>query len=175
MPKPPSPRSTPQPDSSASLSSTSANPPSADSSSAPRPAPPAGSLLSKSPPTPLPSSQALSPRKRRVFSADYKLKILEEAAQAHEPGSLGALLRRENLYSSHLTCWRRELDLHGKLGMTAIQRGRKPKLDPKDLRIHELESKLAKVEREALLLRQLVDLQKKVSEMLALATPNEKP
>jgi transposase len=175
MPKPPSPRSTPQPDSSASLSSTSANPPSADSSSAPRPAPPAGSLLSKSTSTPIPSSQALSPRKRRVFSADYKLKILEEAAQAHEPGSLGALLRREHLYSSHLTCWRRELDLHGKLGMTAIQRGRKPKLDPKDLRIHELESKLAKVEREALFLRQLVDLQKKVSEMLELATPNEKP
>lgn len=46
--------------------------------------------------------------KRRTFSNTYKLRILEEAEQCTEPGQIGALLRREGLYSSHLTDWRRQ-------------------------------------------------------------------
>jgi transposase-like protein len=46
--------------------------------------------------------------KRRTFTAEYKLRILAEAAAASQPGAIGALQRREGLYSSHLVTWRRE-------------------------------------------------------------------
>ena len=64
--------------------------------------------------------------KRRTFSAEYKLRILAEADGSGEPGAIGALLRREGLYSSHLTEWRRQRAAGElKAGVTKV-RGRKP-------------------------------------------------
>lgn len=57
-----------------------------------------------------PKPEVVVRAKRRRFSAAYKLRIIEEAEQCHQPGGIGALLRREGLYSSHLTDWRRERD-----------------------------------------------------------------
>ena len=55
-----------------------------------------------------PDAEVLARPKRRSFSADYKRRIVQEAASCSEPGQIGALLRREGLYSSHLVEWRRE-------------------------------------------------------------------
>ena len=63
--------------------------------------------------------------KRRAFSAEYKLRILEEADNCTEPGEVGALLRREGLYSSNLTKWRRQREAGGLGGLKPKKRGRK--------------------------------------------------
>lgn len=63
--------------------------------------------------------------KRRTFSADYKQRILQAVDDSTEPGQIGALLRREGLYSSHLTTWRRQREAGGLDGLTPKKRGRK--------------------------------------------------
>ena len=64
--------------------------------------------------------------KRRAFSAEYKLRILAEADQSSEVGGIGALLRREGLYSSHLTEWRKQRRQGQLQALTPAKRGRKP-------------------------------------------------
>ena len=97
-------------------------------------------MSGSSKPTNVASLETVPPRKRRVFTAADKLRIVEEAA-ACSPGDQAALLRREGLYSSHLTMWRCQIESHGIKGMAATQRGRKPERDEKDRRIQELERK----------------------------------
>ncbi|MCA9368510.1 transposase, partial [Candidatus Kaiserbacteria bacterium] len=80
-----------------------------------------------------PDVQVVPKAKRRRFSAEYKRQILSEADRCSEPGQIGALLRREGLYSSHLTTWRRQRE-QGALGQ---KRGRKP--DPQATEIKRLE------------------------------------
>ena len=63
---------------------------------------------------------------RRQFTADYKKRVLAEADSPGEPGVIGAMLRREGLYSSHLTNWRMQRDQ----GLLPHRRGPKPKHDP---------------------------------------------
>ena len=64
--------------------------------------------------------------KRRKFTAQYRLRILEEAESCTQPGEVGRLLRREGLYSSHLTEWRRARREGSLQGLTPSKRGRKP-------------------------------------------------
>lgn len=113
--------------------------------------------------------------RRRQFSAEYKLRILEEA-DACAPGELGALLRREGLYSPYLTAWRRERE-RGKLAALAPKkRGRRGAADtPECRRIAELERTVQKLEREKQMLEVrvkradlLLDIQKKASELLGI-------
>src|SRR2546425_3178380 len=77
---------------------------------------------------------------RRRFTLDYKRKIVREADRCKTPGAVGALLRREGLYSSHLTAWRAARE-RGELPATTVkQRGPAPRVrDPRDKRIAELE------------------------------------
>jgi hypothetical protein len=86
--------------------------------------------------------------KRRTFTAEYKKSILEKADRAvasGEKGALGALLRREGLYSSHLTEWREARERGEIAGLTPKRRGpAKRELDQRDRRIAELEHELAK-------------------------------
>lgn len=110
-------------------------------------------------------------RTRRRFTAAFKLKMLEAAAQCTKPGELGALLRREGLYSSHLTTWRAAAR-RGELAGLAQRRGPKPKApDPSVKRIAELERQLARATARADRLELIVGLQKKVSQLLGLALP----
>lgn len=110
--------------------------------------------------------------KRRRFTAKYKLRILREAAACTERGELGALLRREGLYSSHLTSWRGQAERGELAGLTPKQRGPKPKpVDPRDKRIVQLERELKKVNRRAKRAEALVEVQKKLSELLGIALP----
>ena len=110
-------------------------------------------------------------RRRRRFTAAYKLQILEEAARCVESGALGALLRREGLYSSHLTAWRAAVT-RGELAGPARRRG--PKATPPDphvQRILVLERALAKATARAEHAEALVDLQKKVAALLGRPLP----
>jgi transposase-like protein len=113
--------------------------------------------------------------RRRSFSAAEKLRVVREAAACTKRGDVEALLRREGLYSSHLTAWRKHLALHGSEALAGRKPGRKPKLDAKDRRIAELEQRAAKLEAKLSLAEKLIDLQKKVSAILGinLATDGE--
>jgi len=104
---------------------------------------------------------------RRRFAAEYKRKILAEADACSEPGALGELLRREGLYSSHLTTWRRQSDEGALAGLTPKRRGRKAK--PKNKLADEVTRLQRENDRLKEQLRQaelIIDVQKKVSEML---------
>ena len=116
--------------------------------------------------------QVSAQTKRRRFTAEYKLKIVREADACSRPGELGALLRREGLYSSRLVDWRRARD-RGEL-VNAPKRGRKPKaVDPSAKRVAELERKLARAEARAERAEALVELQKKVAALLGRPFPSE--
>jgi transposase-like protein len=108
---------------------------------------------------------------RRQFSAEYKLKILRETDAATEPGQIGAICRREGLYSSLLTTWRHQRD-KGSLA-SPIKRGRKP--NPEAKRIAELEKEVKRLNRKLHQAEVIIDVQKKVSALLGitLATPDE--
>jgi transposase-like protein len=111
---------------------------------------------------------------RRNFSASYKLKVLAEADGCSEPGMLGELLRREGLYSSHLTTWRRQRDEGVLAGLKPKRRGRKAK--PKNPLADENEQLRRDNRRLREQLRQaelIIDVQKKVSEMLNIPLKNQ--
>ena len=109
-----------------------------------------------------------SKAKRRVFTAKYKAKILREAeACAGKHGAVGALLRREGLYSSHLTSWRKEAEA----GLEAKKRGPKATVDARDRRIAQLERQLRRSTERAERAEALVELQKKVSQLMGIALP----
>jgi transposase len=114
--------------------------------------------------------------KRRRFEAAYKLRILEEAGRLTGPGELGELLRREGLYSSHLTSWRRQRDEGSLAGLAPKRRGRKAKrkdaLAKENERLRRSNQRLAERLRQA---ETIIDVQKKVSEMLALSPEEHRP
>lgn len=113
---------------------------------------------------------------RRRFTAAYKQRIVREADACTEPGAIGSLLRREGLYSSVLSSWRRQRDERERSALAPQKRGRKS--EP----VNPLAKKLAQVEREKRDLERrlkkahlLLDLQKKVSEILGVSLdPTEK-
>jgi transposase-like protein len=110
--------------------------------------------------------------KRRRFTAEYKRKTLREADACTEPGAVGALLRREGLYSSHLVEWRK-LRERGELeGLTPKKRGPKAKQpNPLAKKLAEQERKLARLEAENAKLHLICELQKKVSLILGVTLP----
>ena len=117
-------------------------------------------------------------RTRRRFTAAFKLQILEAAAQCTKPGELGALLRREGLYSSHLVAWRAAVKSGTLVVGAPRRRGPKPTPpDPSSKRIALLERQLGRATARAERLELIVELQKKVSELLGLALPasDDKP
>jgi transposase-like protein len=120
-------------------------------------------------------TEVVAKAKRRRFSAKYKLRILRAAESCTEVGELSALLRREGLYSSHLTTWRRQREQGELDGLSAKKRGPKPKeKNPLEKRLKQLEREIAQLTKRAERAEALVELQKKVSELLgvALPTPN---
>jgi transposase-like protein len=115
----------------------------------------------------VPDPEVAEKKPRRRFTAKYKLRILHEADNCTESGQLGALLRREGLYSSNLTTWRRQREKGIFSGLTPKKRGRKNK--PKN----PLADQVARLEKENRKLRlklkqaeTIIDVQKKVSQML---------
>jgi transposase len=100
---------------------------------------------------------------RRIFTAAYKLRILKEAENCTKPGQIGALLRREGLYSSNLTRWRRDLTQ----GLVPKKRGPlTQKADPLIRRNAELEKENARLAHKLKQAELIIDVQKKVAELL---------
>jgi transposase-like protein len=106
----------------------------------------------------------LEKRTRRTFSAEYKLRIVAQADQcAH--GELGALLRREKLYSAQLQQWRRELAGGGLDGVSKTTPGPKAKRTPDQREIDALRRRNARLNRELEIANGCLDLQKKALAM----------
>ncbi len=107
--------------------------------------------------------------KRRQYTAVYKMKILQEADACSKQGELGALLRREGLYSSHLAVWRKARDQGQHKGLEAKRRGPAPKIaDARDQKIAEQERELRQLRARAELAEALVEVQKKVAVLLGI-------
>jgi hypothetical protein len=109
---------------------------------------------------------------RRRFSVEYKRKVLREADGCVGPGEVGALLRREGLYSSHLRTWRAARERGEISGLAPKKRGPKTVVkDGRDRRIVELEREVRWWQARAERAEALVELQKKVSSLLGIALP----
>lgn len=110
--------------------------------------------------------------KRRQYFAGYKLKILQEADACTKPGELGALLRREGLYSSHLAAWRKARAKGERKGLEAKQRGPKAKAaDPSAQKLLEQEREMGRWKARAERAEALVEIQKKVAALLGIDLP----
>jgi transposase-like protein len=109
------------------------------------------------------------PRTRRRFTTAYKLEILAAAAQCTAPGAVGALLRREGLYASHLTVWR-AAQRAGTLSGPAVRRGPKPAVvSAQD--VTKLERQLARAVARAERAEAIIELQKKVATLFGETLP----
>jgi transposase-like protein len=109
---------------------------------------------------------------RRRFTAEYKRAILAEADACKEFGALGALLRREGLWSSHLSVWRAQRMRGELMGLTPKKRGPKTKVkSPLDRRVDELERENAKLLKRAERAEALIEVQKKLSELWGVTLP----
>src|SRR5271167_86795 len=115
-------------------------------------------------PAGVPDPELIEGPKRRRFTAQYKLQILREADACTQSEQLGALLRREGLYSSHLATWRRQRDA-GSLQALGRPRGRKPS-DPRDAQIIGLRRRAERAEAELCKARRVIEVQGNVSALL---------
>ena len=111
-----------------------------------------------------PDPELVERAQRRRFSAEYKLRILRQADACQRPGEVGALLRREGLYTSHLTYWRMQRDA-GALKELGRPRGRKP-ADRRDAEIAELRRRAERAEAELVKARKVIEIQGNVSALL---------
>jgi len=111
----------------------------------------------------VPDPELVERPRRRRFSAEYKLAILRQA-DAAKPGEIGALLRREGLYSSLLTEWRRQRE-RGALQALDRPRGR-PKADPRDGQLVALRRRAERAEAELEKARRVIEVQGNVSALL---------
>ena len=104
-------------------------------------------------------------RTRRTFSTEYKLRIIKEADRCRH-GELGALLRRENLYSNQLQAWRRQLAEGGEQALSKSTPGPKPKLTPEQREMEKLRRENARLSKKLDIANGCLDLQKKALNML---------
>ena len=122
-------------------------------------------------------SDVKSKPERRQFSAEYKRRILEEADACTEAGQIGALLRREGLYSSNLTHWRQQMSKGVLKALSPHKRGPKP--DPLANENAALRRRIERLEAELKRAETIIEVQKKLSDLLGLSDPsgqkNEEP
>jgi len=120
------------------------------------------------------TTEVVAKAARRRFTAAEKLRVLREADACTKPGELSALLRREGLYSSHLSAWR-EARRNGELAGLA-PRGRGPKskpVDPRDRKIAEQAREITRLQARLERAEGLIELQKKVSQLLGIPLEND--
>ena len=118
-------------------------------------------------PTSRPDPEVVTKAKRRSFTAAYKLWVLGEADKCREqPGQIGALLRREGLYASHLTTWRRQREADQLAGLKPRKRGRKA--NNEEAEISRLRRANERLERQLEQAELVIEAQKKLSEILGI-------
>lgn len=120
-------------------------------------------------------TEVLAKAERRRFTAEYKRRIVREADRATKPGEIGALLRREALYSSLLATWRAARDRGELEGLSAKKRGPKVNApDPRDRKLLEQEREIVRLKKRAERAEALVELQKKVAALLGTPLDDER-
>ena len=115
-------------------------------------------------PAGVPDPELVEQAKRRTFTAKYKAGILAKADACTRPGEVGELLRREGLYTSHLTYWRKQRT-DGALKELGKPRGRKP-VDRRDQEIAALRRRAERAEAELVKMKRVVEIQGNVSALL---------
>lgn len=129
------------------------------------------------PPAPVsgaPDPEVVAVAKRRQFSPTYKRRIVRAAAACKAPGEVGALLRREGLYSSHLTLWRRQLAALEDAAVAPKRRGPKPDAAKAQSRqVEALERDVARLRHKLERAEHIIAAQKKLCEALGLPTAEE--
>jgi transposase len=119
-----------------------------------------------------PDPEVVPQAKRRRFSAKYKLDILNRTDALADTGKVGALLRREGLYYTHLTTWRRQREEGGLAGLTPKRRGPKPDPDREvRLRVAQLEKENRRLADRLEKAELIIDVQKKISRILGIEQP----
>lgn len=108
---------------------------------------------------------------RRRFTPEYKLRLLEEADRCRETGELGALLRREGLYTSNLSAWREQRRVGALGALSAKKRGRKLRRDPQAEQVERLEREIRRLREELRKAHVIIDVQKKVARLLGNDVP----
>lgn len=138
------------------------------------------SIFSRTPEEPLktlrsiPEPEVLEKASRRKYPGEYKLRILKEAEICTLPGQLGALLRREGLYSSHLTTWRRQKEQGMLDALSPKKRGPKTlKRNPLALKVALLDQENQRLKRKLQQAETIIEVQKKISEILQIPTQND--
>jgi len=120
----------------------------------------------------VPDPEVVVKAQRRRFTAEYKRRILQEADACTHHGEIGALLRREGLYSSHLNTWRRQRTRGELQGLMPAKRGRK--VDPQAAEIVRLQRETERLKAQLERAELIIDVQKKVSQLLGLPEiPND--
>ena len=121
-----------------------------------------------------PDPEVVAKPMRRQFTAEYRLRILEEADRCTQPGEVGRLLRREGLYSSHLATWRKARRKGSLRELAAKKRGAKPaERNPLDAKVRMLEAKVERLEHELHTAHTILDVQGKVAGLLGLNLEHE--
>lgn len=124
----------------------------------------AGNVVAES--TPRPNPEVVAKAKRRRFTGAYKHRILVEADAAKTTGTIGALLRRERLYSSLLVTWRRERDAGILKGLTPAKRGPRSRQNPLDAEVDKLRRQNARLTEDLRKAGIIIDVQKKLATLL---------
>jgi transposase-like protein len=118
----------------------------------------------------VPEPEVPEKKSRRKFTAQYKLRILEEADTCTLPGQIGVLLRREGLYSSHLSNWRRQKEKGMFKALSPKKRGRKEKeKNPLTQRVAQLQRDNERLRKKLKQAEIIIDVQKKISEILGVS------
>ena len=113
--------------------------------------------------------QVTAKAKRRRFTAEYKLRILREADALAETGGIGEMLRREGLYTSHLSSWRRERERGELEGLSAKKRGRKGRPDKELVAENQrMAREIARLEKRLAQAETIIEVQKKVATLLGI-------
>ena len=116
----------------------------------------------------MPKTEVVAKAKRRQYTAEYKLRILREVDACQGYGEIGALLRREGVYSSSLTNWRRQRERGELDGLSPQKRG--PKLDPQAIELVRLKREVERLRERLRKAEMIIDVQKKVAQMLGEAS-----
>jgi transposase-like protein len=121
----------------------------------------------------MPDPEVSAMPKRRTFTAEFKLRIVNETAACKSRGEVGAILRREGLYSSHLAAWRRDRE-EGALAALGKRRGRKSLRVPLADEVKKLQHENEVLQRRLAQAELIIEVQKKVSALLGipLKTPD---
>lgn len=138
------------------------------------------SIFARTPEEPLkplrsiPEPEVPEKASRRKYPGDYKLRVLKEAETCTLPGQLGALLRREGLYSSHLITWRRQKEQGMIEALAPKRRGPKTlKRNPLALKVAQLEREIQRLQRKLQQAETIIEVQKKISEILQIPIQND--